>query len=238
MEGGPVAEEETERRERERGWGGETRKMHRALIHENDDATIDVRTHGSIKVERSATPDHHGEGRRSRRMAKVGRKRRAESCFHVCRPLFSRFSRESLPSSKYVIDEADRRRKIERLLSSSSPRVERGKNLQPNSSAIVLALAVYKRFSPCLFLLLFFPFRVGGKEEGESWITTFLQRGIEPRLGTFIDTLEERGGEGRKVSVCVPRDSRPSWGIDDESLIGISGILWHVRSRRESLDWG
>lgn len=32
-------------------------------------------------------------------------------------------------------------------------------------------------------------------------------------------------------------DSRPSWRIDDESLIGISGILWRVRSRRESLDW-
>lgn len=32
-------------------------------------------------------------------------------------------------------------------------------------------------------------------------------------------------------------DSRPTWRIDDESLIGISGILWRVRGRRESLDW-
>lgn len=38
------------------------------------------------------------------------------------------------------------------------------------------------------------------------------------------------------MSRALP-DSRPSWRIDDESLIGISGILWRVRSRRESLDW-
>lgn len=54
-------------------------------------------------------------------------------------------------------------------------------------------------------------------------------------MGTFIDTLGG-GGRFRFVSRAFP-DSRPTWRIDDESLIGISGILWRVQGRRESLDW-
>lgn len=170
--------------------------MHRALIHENDDATIDVRTHGSIKVERSATPDHHGEGRRSRRMAKVGRKRRAESCFHVCRPLFSRFSRESLPSSKYVIDEADRRRKIERLLSSSSPPpVSKGEKIFNPTPLPLFSRSPFIRDFPLAFSFCFSSLFASEEKRKENRELRRFSREVL-NLDWELLSILWRGGEG------------------------------------------
>lgn len=112
--GGSVAEEGMERRESE--WVGRlgqaknTKNASRFDTRER--CTIDACTRGSIKVECSATPDHTArEGaRRAVERDSDEEGEVEEESFEgraALPPLVFTFLHESLPSSKYVIDEPD-----------------------------------------------------------------------------------------------------------------------------------
>lgn len=113
--GGSVAEEGMERRESEcvGGLGQAKNTKNASRFDTRERCTIDACTRGSIKVECSATPDHTARAReREGRSKGIATKRESveEESFErraALPPLVFTFLHESLPSSKYVIDEPD-----------------------------------------------------------------------------------------------------------------------------------